>query len=173
MESENTFYLNKSWIMPMFALDIIGFVCFTGIGILTYLQNGHRLNPVDVGVTVFFALLGLELIDERLRSRIEIYPTEIIYHQPRFSLVCRWQDLTGLLVSRSGLALKFSDSDILSGGLILSGLRLIGPWHQSIPLTPYISRENREQLQTIIAPYLTKLNETDRRIFEYVLSKKP
>ena len=173
MESENTFHLNKSWIIPMFALDILGFVFSTGIGILSYLQNGHRLSLVEVGVTVFFALLGLELIDERLRSRIEIYPTEIIYYQPRFTLVCRWQDLTGLLVSRAGIALKFSDSDILSGGLILSGLRLIGPWHQSIPLTPYISRENREQIRTVITPYLAKLPETDRRIFEYVLKKKP
>jgi hypothetical protein len=166
MENDKTYFLNKSWNTPMLVLDIVGFIFFTGLAVLTFIQDGQRLGIIDIGTTVFFALLGLELIDERLHSRIEISVTEIVYYQPRFSLACNWRDLVGFLNSGYGTALIFSDSEILSGGLILFGLRLMGPWHRMIPITPYLTRENRGQIYEIVSSHLGKLSDSNKAILK-------
>lgn len=153
----------------MFILDILGFVVSTGIAILTFIQNGYRLGVTDIIGSLFFALLGLELIDERLRSRIEISETEIVYYQPRFTLACKWENFEGLVRSVYGIALKFSESEILSGRLIVLGLSLVGPWERLIPITPYLSLENKQQIREVVLHHAYRFSTSGKNMLAHLL----
>lgn len=169
MEGSQTYHLNKIWKWLLVGTGILGVVFLAWMVWLSFSQDISGFDNEAILALLFFLLLLLELIYEGTQSRIVVTKDELVYYQPRFCLVCKWEDLTGLFSPRTDITLKFSKADISYGKLVAYSLRLLGPWHRLVPLTPYLSRENRLEIGRYISPHIDGLSEVDKNILKYAL----
>jgi hypothetical protein len=140
----------------MFVTGGVGSVLFVFIFVIALFKT--RLVLLDVLCFIPVLLLPFELLYEGLYSRIEVSNTGIVYHQPRFTLSCKWEDLMDIVDSGFGTTLLFSTASVLRGKWIATLLKLLGPWERSIPFSCYISPQNAKKVWHVISANATNLN---------------
>ncbi len=130
------------------------------------IQGGMSIDVV--AFCLIFAGIGIAPILRATRSQIEFNKNEILYTQPLFKIQCKWDDFIGLRVSPDGVALRFLNSRITAFKFIAHFLRSLGLWNNTIPLSPYLTLENRLKVWDAIEPYLE--DEQEKRILELLLT---
>ena len=154
----------KSWM-------IIGGIAwlFTGnlIALLVIrLQGGISIDVV--AIYLIFGILGIIPIFRAAFSQIEFDRDEIIYTQPLFKIACNWDDFVGLRVSPEGVSLRFLDSRVTTFRFIARALKFLGIWNNTIPLSPYLTLENRGKVWGAIERYL--VDEQEKKVLELLLT---
>jgi hypothetical protein len=117
-----------------------------------------------------FIFLPFEVLYEGLYSRIELTDNGVVYYQPRFTLSCRWEDLTDIMFGTSEFTLVFSSAQILNGRWIIYLLKWLGPWERAIPISTYISPNNAKQVKEIVLSNAINILPDARDFLEYKLS---
>ena len=130
------------------------------------LQSGISIDVV--GIYLLFGMLGIAPIFRATSSQIEFNKEEVLYTQPRFKILCKWDDFIGLRVSSDGVALRFLNSKITTFKFIAQSLKVLGLWNNTIPLSPYLTLENRLKVWDAIERYLDDGQE--KRILELLLT---
>jgi hypothetical protein len=154
----------KTWM-------IIGGIVWLFVGnliavLVMRLQNGISIDVV--GVYLIFGILGLVPIFRATGSQIEFNGEEILYTQPLFKILCKWDDFIGLRVSSEGVALRFLNSRINTLKFIARSLKYIGLWNNTIPLSPYLTLENRLKVWDVIECHIE--DDQEKKILELLLT---
>lgn len=150
---------------------IIGGIVWLFVGnlmavLLIRIQNGISMDVM--GVYLIFGLLGLLPILRATRSQIEFKGDEILYTHPLFKILCRWDDFIGLRVSSEGVALRFLNSRINTLKFIARSLKYFGLWNNTIPLSPFLTLENRLKVWDAIEQHLE--DDQEKKILELLLT---
>jgi hypothetical protein len=142
---------------------------FIGNVIAVLLINLQGGISIDV-VAIYFisGILGIEPIYRATRSQIEFDGGEISYIQPLFKVVCKWDDFIGLRVSTDGVALRFLNSRITTYKFIARFLKYLGLWDNTIPLSPYLTLENRIKVWDAIECHID--DDQEKKILELLLT---
>lgn len=130
------------------------------------LQDGISIDVI--AIYLVFGMLGILPIWRASRSQIEFDREQIIHIQPLFKILCKWDDFIGLRVSPEGVALRFLDSRIITMKFIARILKLLGLWNNTIPLSPYLTFENRMKVWDVIECYLE--DDQEKKILELLLT---
>ena len=130
------------------------------------LQSGISIDVV--AVYLIFGMLGIAPIYRATRSQIEFDGDRILYTQPLFKILCKWDDFIGLRVSPEGVALRFLDSKITTLEGIARTLKFFGLWNNTIPLSPFLTLENRMKVWDVIEQYLE--DDQEKKILELLLT---
>jgi uncharacterized membrane protein YuzA (DUF378 family) len=154
----------KTWM-------IIGGIIWLFVGnlmavLVIRLQGGISVDVV--AIYLIFGMLGIVPIYRATRSQIEFNGDEILYTQPLFKILCKWDDFIGLRVSPEGVALRFLDSRITTLKVIARSLKYLGLWNNTIPLSPYLTLENRMKVWNAIERYLE--DDQEKKILELLLT---
>jgi hypothetical protein len=154
----------KTWM-------IIGGIVWLFVGnliavLVLRLQNGISIDVI--GVYLIFGILGLAPIFRATRSRIEFNGEEILYTQPLFKILCKWEDFIGLRVSSEGVALRFLNSRINTLKFIAQSLKYLGLWNNTIPLSPYLTFKNRLKVWDAIECHIE--DDQEKKILELLLT---
>ncbi len=134
--------------------------------LITRLQGG-----ISIDVVVFylvFAVLGIGPIFRATRSQIEFKGDEVLYTSPLFKILCKWDNFIGLRVSPDGVALRFLDSRITTFKFIAHFLKYLGLWNNTIPLSPFLTLENRMKVWDVIERHLE--DDQEKKILELLLT---
>ena len=154
----------KNWM-------IINGIIWLLVGILMagLILNLQRDISIDVvAVYLVFGILGLTPIFHAIYSKIEFDGDKIFYTQPLFTISCKWDDFIGLRISSDGVALRFLDSRITTLKFIARALKYLGLWNNTIPLSSYLTFENRIKVWGVIEPYLE--DDQEKKILELLLT---
>ena len=130
------------------------------------LQSGMSIDVV--AIYLIFGILGIAPILRATRSQIEFSGNEILFTQPLFKILCKWEDFIGLRISSEGVALRFLNSKIYTLKFIAYTVKFLGLWHNAIPLSPYLTLENRIRVWDVIEGYLE--DEQEKKILELLLT---
>jgi hypothetical protein len=130
------------------------------------LQNGVSIDVV--AIYLVSGVFGIVPIYRATRSQIQFVEDKILYTQPFFKILCKWEDFIGLRISSDGVALRFLDSRITTFKFIAQFLHRLGLWDNSIPLSPYLTLENRIKVWEIIEGNLEDGQE--KKILELLLT---
>jgi hypothetical protein len=154
----------KTWM-------IIGGIVWLFVGnliavLVMRLQNGMSIDVI--GVYLIFGILGLVPIFQATRSQIEFNGEEILYTQPLFKILCKWEDFIGLRVSSEGVALRFLNSRINTFRFIARSLKYLGLWNNTIPLSPYLTLDNRLKVWDVIECHIE--DDQEKKILELLLT---
>jgi hypothetical protein len=145
----------KTW---MVINGIIWFFIGNVIALLVIrLQDGVSIDVVSI--YIIFGALGLAPILRATGSQIEFNRNEIIYTQPLFKILCKWEDFICLCISSDGVSLKFLDSRITTSKFIAHLVRNLGLWNNTVPLSPYLTLENHLKVWDAIELYLEEGQE--------------
>ncbi len=159
---QNSYYLIPRWRI---LLLICGF-----FGILTSLllifggrNSLHTLNDWLNFSLIFllFFLLGVDLIYQGLRSRLVTTAEGIIYYQPHFKLIARWEEIDTIVEQAGRVILVLQKSSYEGNPVLRWFITRLGAWDRLIPLDPYIGK-NRWRVSEFgnelkqYAPYLIK-----------------
>lgn len=117
---------------------------------------------------LFFLAIGLEPIYRANRSRIEFRGSEIFYMHPLFTAVFKWDDFVGLRVTSDGVVLKFLNSRIASSKFVVDLYRAMGIWDNNLPLSPYLTFDNRSMVWEVIQWNLH--DDHEKKILEMILT---
>ncbi len=154
----------KTWIMFN---GMIWLVVGNVIAILLLrLQGGMSIDVI--AVFLLSASLGIAPVYRAIRSQIEFNGDMIVYTQPLFKILCRWDDFIGLRISSDGVALRFLDSRITTFKFIANILKYAGWWNNTVPLSPYLTFENRIKVWNTIERYLE--DDQEKKILELLLT---
>lgn len=134
--------------------------------LVTRLQNGISIDVIAIYLT--FGILTIAPIWRATRSRIEFNGDEILYTQPLFKISCKWDDFIGLRISSEGVALRFLNSRIYTLSFIAYTIKYLGLWNNAIPLSPYLTFENRIKVWDAIELYLE--DDQEKKILELLLT---
>ena len=157
MNDEHIYYLNGFWKWSLIIIGVLADAVFGWLYLLSIFVGGQKFDASDFLFFFAFMLLGAELIYEGARSRVILNDAAITYYQPRFTLICKWENFSGLLPNQPGLTFVFSRAEIRSGKWLATLLRLIGPWHRAVPVGAYLTREMFAYLRETIWPQIQKL----------------
>ncbi len=152
------YHLNKQW--KIFIAGIGTISCLIGLVIfVSMLIAGEIVQNIGsfLGLEFLFGFLGIELIYEGLKTKIEVLEDKIIYHQSRYIFSAQWSDLDQIVPSDGSLILRFSNSTKISGGVIYDVLKAMN-MHSSLAINMYITDENRALISEKIEKAL-KANE--------------
>jgi hypothetical protein len=154
----------KTW---MIVNGIIWLVGGNVIAILVArIQGGISIDVV--AFYFIFGVTGILPIYRAIRSQIEFDADEILLTQPFFKIRCKWKDFIGLRVSSDGVALKFLNSKISTFRFLADFLKRLGWWDNTIPLSPYLTLENRMKVWDAIECYLE--DDQEKKILELLLT---
>jgi len=138
-----TYHLNKKW-----KVIIVGgrvFCCVAGLAFLIPIlfpsQSTGSIGPL-LTVSLLFVLMGIELIYEGTKTKIEVFDDRIVYYQSRYIFSANWHDLQKIMPSPGALVLLFSKSQKVSGGFAYSFVKAMN-MHSSLAINYYLSDENR------------------------------
>jgi hypothetical protein len=150
---------------------IIGGIVWLFIGnliaaLVIRLQDGISIDAV--AAYLIFGALGLAPIFRATRSQIEFNEDQILYTQPLFKILCKWEDFIGLRISSEGVALRFLDSRINTVKFIARSLKYLGIWNNTIPLSPYLTLDNRLKVWDAIERHLE--DDQEKKILELLLT---
>jgi hypothetical protein len=154
----------KTWM-------IIGGIIWLFVGnliavLVIRLQSGISIDVI--AVYLIFGMLGIVPIYRATRSQIEFNGDEILYTQPLFKILCKWDDFIGLRISSEGVALRFLDSRINTLKFIARSLKYLGLWNNTIPLSPYLTLHNRIKVWDVIERHLD--DDQEKKILELLLT---
>lgn len=130
------------------------------------LQGGVSIDVI--AIYLIFGMFGIAPILRATSSQIQFDQNEILYSQPLFKILCKWDDFIGLRISTDGVALRFLDSRISTFKFIARLLKKLGLWNNTIPLSPYLTLENRIKIWDVIEHYLDDGQE--KRVLELLLT---
>jgi uncharacterized membrane protein YuzA (DUF378 family) len=130
------------------------------------IQGGISIDVV--AFYIIFAMIGITPIYHATHSQIEFNQKEIIYVQPVFKILCKWDDFIGLRVSSEGVALRFLNSRIFTLKFIARAIKYLGLWNNTIPLSPYLTLQNRMKVWDVIEKYLE--DDQEKKILELLLT---
>ena len=130
------------------------------------IQDGISIDVV--AIFLVFAVAGIAPIYRATRSQIEFDGDNILYTQPLFKILCKWDDFIGLRVSSDGVALSFLNSRIFTLKIIAYTIKYLGLWNNTIPLSPYLTLENRLKVWDVIERYVE--DEQEKKILELLLT---
>ena len=130
------------------------------------IQAGISIDVI--GIYLIFGIVGIVPIWRAVRSRIEFSGDEILYTQSLFKISCTWKDFIGLRISSDGVALRFLDSRITAMKFIARSLKYLGLWNNTVPLSPYLTYENRIKVWDVIEQYLE--DDQEKKILELLLT---
>ena len=134
--------------------------------LVTRIQGGISVDVVFF--YVLFAVIGIVPIYRATRSQIEFDGDEILYTHLLFKISCKWEDFIGLRISSDGAALRFLNSRIITFKFLVHFLKNFGLWNNTIPLSPYLTLENRMKVWGVIERYLEDSQE--KKILELLLT---
>ena len=130
------------------------------------LQDGISIDVI--AIYLVFGIFGISPIWRATRSQIEFDGDRILYTQPLFRILCKWEDFIGLRVSSEGVALRFLDSRITTISFFARILKYLGVWNNTIPLSPYLTFKNRMKVWDVIEGYLH--DDQEKKILELLLT---
>jgi hypothetical protein len=130
------------------------------------LQSGVSIDVV--AVYLLFGIFGIAPIFQATSSQIEFNKNEILYIQPLFKILCKWDDFIGLRITSEGVSLRFLDSRITTFKFVASLLKRLGLWNNTIPLSPYLTLENRMKVWDAIERHLEDGHE--KKVLELLLT---
>ena len=150
---------------------IIGGIAWLFVGnlvavLVIRLQGGISIDVI--AIYLIFGVLGITPILRAVISQIEFEQNKIIYTQPLFKIVCKWDNCVGLRVSAEGVSLRFLDSRVTTFRYIARALKYLGIWNNTIPLSPYLTLENRGKVWGAIERYL--VDEQEKKVLELLLT---
>jgi hypothetical protein len=154
----------KTWMI------INGIIWFL-LGNLFALLVARIQGGISIDVVAFyliFSAIGIMPICRATYSQIQFNRDEILYIQPLFKIVCKWDDFIGLRLSTDGVALRFLNSKITTFKFIAHLLKNLGLWNNAIPLSPYLTLENRMKVWDAIERYLEDGQE--KKMLELLLT---
>lgn len=134
--------------------------------LVTRIQDGISIDVV--AIFLVFGVAGITPIYRATRSQIEFSGDEILYSQPLFKIVCKWDDFIGLRVSSDGVALRFLNSRVFTLKMIAYTIKYLGLWNNTIPLSPYLTLENRLKVWDVIERYVE--DDQEKKILELLLT---
>ncbi len=141
----------------------VGNVMAILVGIL---QDGISIDVV--GIYLIFAVAGITPIYRATRSQIEFKGDEILYTQPLFKILCRWDDFIGLRITSDGVALRFLNSRVFTLKFVAHAIKYLGLWNNTIPLSPYLTLENRMKVWDVIEQYIE--DDQEKKILALLLT---
>ncbi|MBL8063329.1 MAG: hypothetical protein JNK32_09940 [Anaerolineales bacterium] len=113
------YFLNKRWKFLTVGLGVIA--CLIGLVILLSMlifgEIAQNIVPL-LSFEFLFGFLGIELIYEGLKTKIEVFDDRINYYQSRYAFSAQWSDLNQIVPSPGFLTLGFSKTTKISGGAI-------------------------------------------------------
>jgi uncharacterized membrane protein YuzA (DUF378 family) len=130
------------------------------------IQGGISIDVV--AFYTIFAVIGIAPIYHATHSKLEFKENEIVYTQPIFKILCNWDDFIGLRVTSDGVALRFLNSRIFTLEFIAHAIKYLGLWNNTIPLSPYLTLQNRMKVWDIIEKYLE--DDQEKKILELLLT---
>ena len=130
------------------------------------IQDGISVDVVIIYLV--FAVVGIEPIYRATRSQIEFNGEKILYTHPLFKILCKWDDFIGLRISSDGVALRFLNSRIFTLKIIAYPIKYLGLWNNTIPLSPYLTLENRMKVWDVIEQYID--DDQEKKILELLLT---
>lgn len=130
------------------------------------LQSGISIDVV--AIFLIFGMLGIAPIWRATRSQIKFSGDEVLYSQPLFKIMCKWDDFIGLRISSEGVALRFLNSKIFTLKFIAHTVKFLGLWNNAIPLSPYLTLENRVRVWDVIEQYVE--DDQEKKILELLLT---
>ena len=130
------------------------------------IQGGLSIDVI--AFYIIFAVIGISPIYHATHSQIEFNEQEIIYIQPVFKILCNWDDFIGLRVTSEGVALRFLNSRIFTLKFIARAIKYLGLWNNTIPLSPYLTLQNRMKVWDVIEKYLE--DDQEKKILELLLT---
>jgi len=134
--------------------------------LVTRLQGGISIDVV--AIYLVFAVVGIGPIYRATRSKIEFDGEKILYTQPLFKILCKWDDFIGLRVSSDGVALRYLNSRVSTFKFIAYAIKYLGLWDNTIPLSPYLTFENRMKVWDEIGRYVE--DDQEKKILELLLT---
>jgi hypothetical protein len=134
--------------------------------LVTRVQDGISIDVV--AIFLIFGVLGIEPIYRATRSQIEFNGGEILYTQPLFKITCRWDDFIGLRISSEGVALRFLNSRMRTFKSIARTLKYFGLWDNAIPLSPYLTLNNRMKVWDVIECHIE--DDQEKKILQLLLT---
>ena len=142
---------------------VVGNVMGILVGIL---QGGISIDVVSI--YLIFAVAGITPIYRATRSQIEFKGDEILYTQPLFKILCKWDDFIGLRITSDGVALRFLNSRIFTLKFIAHPIKFLGLWNNTIPLSPYLTLDNRMKVWDVIEQYIE--DDQEKKILALLLT---
>ena len=130
------------------------------------IQDGISIDVI--AIFLVFVVTGITPIFRATRSQIEFSGDEILYTQPLFKILCKWDDFIGLRVSSDGVALRFLNSSVFTLKIIAYTIKYLGLWNNTIPLSPYLTLENRLKVWDVIERYVE--DDQEKKILELLLT---
>jgi len=130
------------------------------------IQGGISIDVIVI--LLVFAVAGIAPIHFANRSQIKFDGDEILYTQPLFKILCKWDDFIGLRISSDGVALSFLNSRIFTLKIIAYTIKYLGLWNNTIPLSSYLTLENRIKVWDVIERYIE--DDQEKKILELLLT---
>ena len=130
------------------------------------IQGGFSIDVIVI--LLVFAVAGITPIHRANRSQIEFDGDEILYTQPLFKILCKWDDFIGLRISSDGVALSFLNSSIFTLKIIAYTIKYLGLWNNTIPLSSYLTLENRIKVWDVIERHIE--DDQEKKILELLLT---
>ena len=130
------------------------------------IQGGISVDVIVI--LLVFAVAGIAPIHRANRSQIEFDGDEILYTQPLFKILCKWDDFIGLRISSDGVALSFLNSSIFTLKIIAYTIKYLGLWNNTIPLSSYLTLENRIKVWDVIERHIE--DDQEKKILELLLT---
>jgi len=130
------------------------------------IQGGISVDVIVI--LLVFAVAGIAPIHCANRSQIKFDGDEILYTQPLFKILCKWDDFIGLRISSDGVALSFLNSRIFTLKIIAYTIKYLGLWNNTIPLSSYLTLENRIKVWDVIERYIE--DDQEKKILELLLT---
>ncbi len=155
------YHLNRQWKIPIVGLGAVS--CLFGLAFFVWVViSGQITQNIGnlLGVESIFGFLGIELIYEGLKTKIEVFEDKIIYHQSRYIFSAQWCDLQQIMPSPGALVLVFSKSTKLQGGLAYSAVNVLN-LHSSLAINYYHTNENRSLIRDRIIAGLKIVDEDE------------
>jgi len=130
------------------------------------IQSGISIDVL--AIYLVFAVTGMGPIFRAIRSQIEFNGDEILYTQPLFKILCKWDDFVGLRISSDGVSLRFLNSRIFTLKFIAHTIKFLGLWNNTVPLSPYLTLDNRMKVWDVIEQYIE--DDQEKKILALLLT---
>ena len=153
------YHLNQKWKLIIVGCGVVS--CLLGLAsfapIIFSVQSTGDIWLFLLG-GVMFLLMGVELMYEGSKTKIELLENEIIYYQSRYTFSALWQNLQHVTPSTGLLVLTFLDPKEIDCGVIYKVLKSLN-MHSGLAINYYLTNENKEFVKEKI---IAAINLTDK-----------
>ncbi len=155
------YHLNLKWKLLIVGLGAMS--CLIGlVALISIVLSGQiyeNIGPL-IFIEFLFGFLGIELIYEGTKTKIEVFDDRIVYYQSRYTFSAQWSHLYQIAPSPSLLVLSFSKSEKISGGWVYRLVERMN-MHTSLAINYYVTDENRALIREKIIKGLKIEDQND------------